>query len=122
MDHDIVEVSNLHRQVMHTESSAGTSKAFRRGDEAHCQTSRFQVESAKRALLALNSSVDVAMHQVKVNTDLLRHLHHPLIPSELHSDTISPHLQVVAENVLGLVEGYDVIVDATDNPTSRRLP
>ena len=43
VDHDVVDVSNLHRQVAHTEARAGMSKA----------------ESAKATALAVNSSITV---------------------------------------------------------------
>ena len=45
MDPDCVEVHNLHRQVIHNESSIGEAK----------------VESAKRACLAINSSLEVRL-------------------------------------------------------------
>ncbi|GAA5980149.1 hypothetical protein JCM11641_006929 [Rhodosporidiobolus odoratus] len=48
VDHDTVELSNLHRQVLHTEGRVGMSKA----------------ESAKVALQALNS--DIAVHTLPI--------------------------------------------------------
>jgi len=76
-DHDAVESSNLHRQVIHQEAAEGQPK----------------VESARKAILALNSLIQVDIHQV----------------------------QATPESIMPLVEGYDVVVDATDNPTSRYL-
>ena len=46
MDHDAVETSNLHRQIIHTEGRVGTHKAL----------------SARTACLALNSTIDVKVH------------------------------------------------------------
>lgn len=48
MDPDCVEVHNLHRQVIHNESSIGEAK----------------VESAKRACLAINSSLEVRLPSI----------------------------------------------------------
>lgn len=45
-DHDAVEISNLHRQIIHTEARAGAHKAA----------------SAAAAVAALNSAVDVEVH------------------------------------------------------------
>ncbi|GAA5941286.1 Uba4p [Sporobolomyces koalae] len=57
LDHDSVELSNLHRQVLHTEQRVGMSKA----------------QSAKIALEAINSDIRVHAHQL------------PFIPSIFHS-------------------------------------
>ncbi|GAA6017269.1 hypothetical protein JCM10207_003672 [Rhodosporidiobolus poonsookiae] len=57
LDHDTVELSNLHRQVLHTEGRVGMSKA----------------ESAKVGLEALNS--DITVHAYAI----------PFIPSIFHS-------------------------------------
>ena len=43
VDHDTVELSNLHRQILHTEASVGTHKA----------------QSAASACCAVNSSIEV---------------------------------------------------------------
>ncbi|GAA5970261.1 hypothetical protein JCM3765_000975 [Sporobolomyces pararoseus] len=56
LDHDTVELSNLHRQVLHTEDRVGMSKA----------------ESAKIALDALNSDITIHAHQI------------PFVPSIFH--------------------------------------
>ncbi|GAA5822573.1 hypothetical protein JCM5353_005485 [Sporobolomyces roseus] len=59
LDHDTVELSNLHRQVLHTEDRVGTSKA----------------ESARIALQALNSDIKINAYQI------------PFIPSIFHYST-----------------------------------
>mmetsp|Transcript_21339 Transcript_21339/g.46623 ORF Transcript_21339/g.46623 Transcript_21339/m.46623 type:complete len:498 (+) Transcript_21339:37-1530(+) len=51
VDHDVVESSNLHRQVIHTEDRVGVHKA----------------ESARAACLALNSSIQVQVHAEGLN-------------------------------------------------------
>lgn len=48
VDHDSVEMSNLHRQILHTEASIGMHKA----------------ESAAAACRALNSSIKVALSPI----------------------------------------------------------
>lgn len=77
VDHDKVEVSNLHRQIIHTEADKGQKKVF----------------SAAESCRGLNSDITVEPHEVKLTS----------------------------ENVAALVAQYDVIVDATDNPTSRYI-
>jgi adenylyltransferase/sulfurtransferase len=47
MDHDTVDASNLHRQVIHTEERVGTSKAL----------------SALKACIALNSLINIRAHE-----------------------------------------------------------
>ena len=51
VDHDKVELSNLHRQFLHTESRVGTSKA----------------SSIKESLNQLNSDVDYVVYDTKFN-------------------------------------------------------
>ena len=77
MDHDVVETSNLHRQIIHTEAHVGMHKAL----------------SARAACLALNSSVDVQVHEQGLT----------------------------ATNALGIVAQYDVVMDCSDNPPTRYL-
>ena len=47
MDHDAVEASNLHRQIIHTEGRVGVHKAV----------------SASSACRSLNSTVDIQTHE-----------------------------------------------------------
>jgi adenylyltransferase and sulfurtransferase len=77
LDNDAVEVSNLHRQILHTAQRCGMSKAV----------------SAQRAVLQLN----------------------PTIRCEAIMATLTH------DNAMQLLEPYDVIVDATDNPLTRYL-
>jgi molybdopterin/thiamine biosynthesis adenylyltransferase len=77
VDDDVVDVSNLQRQVIHTTDAVGTPK----------------VDSAERAIKALNPDVEVE----KFNTRL------------------------DASNIMQIIDGYDVIVDGVDNFPTRYL-
>ena len=77
IDDDVVDVSNLQRQVVHGQSSLDEPK----------------VESARRRILDVNPHVNVVAHREKVRLD----------------------------NVLALLEPYDVVVDGTDNFPTRYL-
>jgi molybdopterin/thiamine biosynthesis adenylyltransferase/rhodanese-related sulfurtransferase len=77
VDDDVVDVSNLQRQVIHTTDSVGTPK----------------VDSAERAIKALNPEVEVEKFNVRLN----------------------------AENIMEIIDGYDVIVDGVDNFPTRYL-
>lgn len=77
VDDDIVDKTNLQRQILHTEKSVGSLK----------------VDSAKERLIALNSAITI----------------HPI--SE----------RLTAANVESIVKGYDVVIDGTDNFTTRYL-
>ncbi|MEM8994687.1 MAG: molybdopterin-synthase adenylyltransferase MoeB, partial [Acidobacteriota bacterium] len=77
VDDDIVDRTNLQRQILHTDATVGTPK----------------VESARARLEALNPDIEIVTHETRLN----------------------------AENALEIFEGYDVIVDGTDNFTARYL-
>lgn len=77
VDKDAVELSNLHRQVIHTEAMIGVHKAV----------------SAAAACRQLNSTVHVSTHV----------------------DGLCP------AGALDLVDGYDVVLDCSDNPATRYL-
>ena len=53
LDPDVVELSNLHRQVIHTESTIGTRK----------------VDSAKLRMAGINSTLDIRTHPVLLTPD-----------------------------------------------------
>lgn len=53
VDDDVVDVSNLQRQVIHTTAAVGSAK----------------VESAKQAIAALNPDVDVRTHQLRLTAE-----------------------------------------------------
>jgi adenylyltransferase/sulfurtransferase len=77
VDHDVVDTSNLHRQIIHNELRLGMHKAT----------------SAAMSCAALNSGVQ-----------------------------LEPHLQgLSAANAVQLVQQYDLVVDASDNPPTRYL-
>jgi molybdopterin/thiamine biosynthesis adenylyltransferase/rhodanese-related sulfurtransferase len=78
VDDDVVDLSNLQRQVIHTTETVGTSK----------------VDSAERAINALNPDVQVRKFAMRLNS----------------------------ENIMEILsEGWDVIVDGVDNFPTRYL-
>ncbi len=77
VEDDVVEVSNLQRQILYTENDLGQSKALQ----------------AKKVIQSLNQHIDVVAHETR-----LKH-----------------------ENVLEIVGQYDLVIDATDNFSSRYL-
>ncbi len=77
VDFDVVDLSNLQRQIMHGQQDIGRPK----------------VDSARETLTSINPHVDLEMHA------------HPL----------------TRDNAMGLLQGYDVIVDGTDNFATRYL-
>jgi sulfur-carrier protein adenylyltransferase/sulfurtransferase len=77
IDMDVVDDSNLQRQILHNTERIGDRK----------------VDSAKKTLTLLNPDVNVVTYDVRLGAD----------------------------NVLDIIEGYDVIVDGTDNFPTRFL-
>ncbi|MGH9067764.1 MAG: molybdopterin-synthase adenylyltransferase MoeB [Acidimicrobiales bacterium] len=77
IDMDVVDASNLQRQVMHNTDRIGERK----------------VDSAKKTLTAMNPDLTVATYDVRLGAD----------------------------NILDIIDGYDVIVDGTDNFPTRYL-
>ncbi|MCJ7438956.1 MAG: molybdopterin-synthase adenylyltransferase MoeB [Acidimicrobiia bacterium] len=77
VDMDIVDASNLQRQILHNMDRIGERK----------------VDSAKKTITLLNPDVDVVTYDVRFGAD----------------------------NVLDMVEGYDVVIDGTDNFPTRYL-
>ena len=77
IDMDVVDASNLQRQLLHNTDRIGERK----------------VDSAKKTLTALNPDVHVATYDVRL----------------------------AADNVLQIIDGYDLIVDGTDNFPTRYL-
>ena len=77
VDMDVVDESNLQRQILHNIDRIGDRK----------------VDSAKKTLTALNPDVNVVAYDVRLGAD----------------------------NVLDIIDGYDVIVDGTDNFPTRYL-
>ena len=77
IDMDVVDDSNLQRQILHNVERIGDRK----------------VDSAKKTLTLLNPDVNVVTYDVRLGAD----------------------------NVLDILEGYDVIVDGTDNFPTRFL-
>jgi len=77
VDGDVVELSNLQRQVLHDTPSVG----------------RFKTESAHRRIARINPDVDVQEYPVRLTSD----------------------------NALSILEGWDVVVDGSDNFPTRYL-
>lgn len=77
LDMDVVDASNLQRQILHNLDSLGQRK----------------VDSAKRAMTSMNPDIDVVTYDVRLGAD----------------------------NILDIFDGYDVIVDGTDNFPTRYL-
>jgi len=74
---DVVDASNLQRQILHNIDRVGERK----------------VDSAKKTLTAINPDVNVVTYDVRLGAD----------------------------NVLDVIDGYDLIVDGTDNFPTRYL-
>jgi len=77
IDMDVVDESNLQRQILHNLDRVGERK----------------VDSAKKALTGMNPDIDVVTYDVRLGAD----------------------------NVMAIFEGYDVILDGTDNFPTRYL-
>ena len=77
VDHDTVDVSNIHRQIIHRETTVGQKK----------------VDSAQLTCSQLNSSIKI--------------------------DTY--HRLLTDENIMEIIQPYDVILDCTDNVITRYL-
>ncbi len=77
IDMDVVDASNLQRQVLHNMDRVGERK----------------VDSAKKTLTAMNPDVNVVTYDVRLGAD----------------------------NVLDIFDGYDLVVDGTDNFPTRYL-
>jgi molybdopterin/thiamine biosynthesis adenylyltransferase/rhodanese-related sulfurtransferase len=77
IDMDVVDASNLQRQILHNMDRVGERK----------------VDSAKKTLTALNPDVNVVTYDVRLGAD----------------------------NVMEIIDGYDLIVDGTDNFPTRYL-
>ena len=77
VDMDTVEESNLQRQILHKTETLGENK----------------VDSAEKALSALNPDVNIITYKTRLNED----------------------------NAIGIIQDYDVVVDGTDNFPTRYL-
>ena len=77
VDNDVVDVSNLQRQVIHSSERVGVAK----------------VDSAEQTIKALNPDVNVEKYAVRLGP----------------------------ENIMEIIDGYDVVVDGLDNFPTRYL-
>ncbi len=77
VDGDVVDLSNLQRQILHSTATVGQPK----------------VESGRKTLTAINPDISVNVY----------------------------HQLVDADNILSLLKDYDVVLDGSDNFTTRFL-
>jgi len=77
IDMDVVDASNLQRQILHNLDRIGDRK----------------VDSAKKTLTAMNPDINVVTYDTRLGAD----------------------------NILDIIDGYDVIIDGTDNFPTRYL-
>ena len=77
VDFDVVDISNLQRQVLHSTKNVGLSKLL----------------SAKERIKEVNPHVEVATYEVRLTS----------------------------ENAMSILEGYDIVIDGTDNFPTRYL-
>jgi len=77
VDRDCVELSNIHRQIIHREDTVGVTKT----------------DSARKAIIEINSSIEV----------------------NEYTEGFTP------QNALEIINGYDVVLDASDNAPTRYL-
>jgi molybdopterin/thiamine biosynthesis adenylyltransferase/rhodanese-related sulfurtransferase len=77
VDHDVVDLSNLQRQLLHSTPDVGRAK----------------IESGAQRIHSINPEVNVISHGVRLSAD----------------------------NALEILDGYDVIIDGTDNFAARYL-
>lgn len=77
VEHDVVDVTNLQRQILYGTADIGIPKLDRAADR----------------LRDINDGIEIVTHRVTLNS----------------------------ENALGILRGYDVVVDATDNFPTRYL-
>lgn len=77
IDDDVVDISNLQRQIIHRTDDVGSKK----------------VDSAKARLLALDPNLEIELYPYRLNP----------------------------ENALDVLQGWDVVVDGTDNIPTRYL-
>jgi molybdopterin-synthase adenylyltransferase len=76
-DFDVVDMSNLQRQIIHNTADIGRKKA----------------RSAGEKISLLNPDIEVIVHEIKIDSS----------------------------NIRGIIEGYDFVIDATDNFSSKFL-
>jgi adenylyltransferase/sulfurtransferase len=102
VDGDTVEMSNLHRQVLHNEGTVGWSKV----DSA--------VEGLRKYVVCFPSVLSVCVEST-INADSCTTRLNPLVDYKPYN------MQLAPEHSLELFAQYDVVLDCTDNPATRYL-
>ncbi|KAJ4981885.1 hypothetical protein NE237_032722 [Protea cynaroides] len=67
VDHDVVELNNLHRQIIHTEAFIGRSKVESAAAACHAVNSTVQIEEHKEALRTSNALEIMSKYDIVVD-------------------------------------------------------
>ena len=116
VDYDVVELGNLHRQILHTESRVEQQKSASVAQSCN-----------QWVFLLLSAAVFEKQWNLEWYPCSFLHVMFTLwniLPYfRLNSKvTCTPyHLALNSSNALNLIEKYDIIVDATDNVATRYL-
>ena len=98
MDYDVVEVSNLHRQICHSKDTVGVSKT----------------ESLKKFIKGLNEHVDVVKHDVVFDSSNARDIIKQYDVVLDASDNIATRYLVNWSGLVNVNNYSDLINDNTD--------
>lgn len=127
LDDDDVEISNLHRQVLHTEQRKGTSKAESAAAALHgygVSTAMVPLSLSLHLSMSLYVSLCVSLC-LCTSVSALCHLSLSILFSSVRSfymscfrlnstiNTTVHILRLLPENAKDIVQRYDIIVDAT---------
>ena len=96
IDGDVVEESNLHRQILHNTARVGMTKV----DSARAALHSYVVPSIAPGM----SHVLIRFYRLNPNVNLVAHAS-----------------RLTADEVISVMEPYDLVLDCTDTPASRYL-